>query len=216
MGKAERTKENRALSEAEQRRLERFNRIAEEMQQQGYTRHDLTINIGKANLFAVLLLIPLFVIGYGLNYLVNQRLNIGGLNLLFFFVAFLVLIVVHELIHGLFWSLYTPHHFKDIEFGIMKASMTPYCTCLVPLNKRQYVIGTVMPLVILGVVPMIAGIAVDNANLLFLGIVMADAAAGDIMIIAKLLAYKSDADEITYMDHPTEAGGVVFERQKQS
>ncbi len=203
---------NKDLSEAEQKRLERFNRISEDMLQQGYTRHDLTINIGKANVFAVLLLIPLFVIGYGLYYLVNHRLNIGGINILFFFIAYLLLIVAHELIHGLFWSLFTPHHFKDVAFGVLKSSMTPYCTCLVPLKKSEYIIGTVMPLVILGIIPMIAGIAADNTNLLFLGIVMADSAAGDIMIINKLLGYKSSADEITYMDHPTEAGGVVFER----
>ncbi len=48
--------------------------------------------------------------------------------------------------------------------------------------------------------------------MLFLGIVMTDAAAGDIMIVNRLLAYRSNAGEITYMDHPTEAGGVVFEK----
>ena len=90
--------------------------------------------------------------------------------------------------------------------------MTPYCTCLVPLKRPQYILGTVMPLVILGVIPMIVGIATDNTTLLFLGIVMADAAAGDLMILQKVFSYKSNADEIVYMDHPTEAGGVVFER----
>ena len=37
-------------------------------------------------------------------------------------------------------------------------------------------------------------------------------AAGDMLIIRRLLSYKSKAGEITYMDHPTEAGGVVLER----
>ena len=212
MSETNRDNKKKNLSEAEKKRLERFNKTAQDMQQQGYTRHDLTISIGKANLFAVLLLIPLFVIGYGLNYLVNHKFDIANFNLLFFLVAYVVLIVVHELIHGLFWGLSTPHHFKDIEFGVLRSSMTPYCTCLVPLKKPQYILGTVMPFVILGVIPMIVGIATDNTTLLFLGIVMADAAAGDLMILQKLFSYKSDAKEIVYMDHPTEAGGVVFER----
>ena len=142
------------------------------MEQSGYTRHELTIDIGKENVFTIVLLVPLFLIGYGLNYLVNHRIGFLDINWLIFFVAFVVLIVTHELIHGACWSLFTPHHFKDIEFGIMKPSMTPYCTCLEPLNKGAYIFGTVMPLVLLGILPMAAGIAVDNSNILILGIIV--------------------------------------------
>ena len=205
-------KEERHLSGAEKKRLERFEKIISKMEQSGYTRHELTIDIGKANVFAIVLLVPLFLIGYGLNYLVNHRIGFLGINWLIFFVAFVVLIVIHELIHGVFWSIFTPRHFGDIEFGVMMPSMNPYCTCLVPLKKGQYLLGAVMPLVLLGILPMIAGIAAGNINVLFLGIVMTDAAAGDIMIVNRLLAYRSNAGEITYMDHPTEAGGVVFEK----
>ena len=91
-------------------------------------------------------------------------------------------------------------------------SRTVETTCLEPLKKEAYIFGTVMPLVLLGILPMIAGIAVNNSNILILGIILADSAAGDIMIIWKLLRYKSDSGEVVYMDHPTEAGGVVFER----
>ena len=205
-------KEKRILSKAEQNRLEHFQSIVREMEAQGYARHDLTINMKKANLFAILLLIPLFIIGYGAYYYVNRLVGFGGFNIWFFVVGYIVLIVVHELIHGLSWSIFTPHHFKDIEFGVMRPSYNPYCTCLVPLKKMQYLIGAVMPLIPLGILPMILGIAIKNTNILFLGIVMTDAAAGDMLIIRRLLSYKSKAGEITYMDHPTEAGGVVLER----
>lgn len=182
------------------------------MEQQGYARHDLIIGMGKANLFAIVFLIPLCVVGFGLYYLVNHKLGFSDFNFLVFIISFIVLIVVHELIHGLSWSFFTPHHFKDIEFGIMRPSMTPYCACTAPLKKAPYVFGSVMPLLILGVLPMIIGIVIGNSNLMYIGIVMSDAAAGDIMIIWRLLNYKSNAGEIVYMDHPTEAGGLVFER----
>ncbi|MCR5595181.1 MAG: DUF3267 domain-containing protein [Lachnospiraceae bacterium] len=212
MSKEKNTDKTKTLTEAEKKRLERFNGISQDMEQQGYTRHDLTISIGKANLYAILFFIPLFIIGFGLEYLVNGHFGASGINLIFFLVAFVLLIVVHELIHGFFWSLYTPGRFKDIEFGVLRSSLTPYCTCLVPLKKNQYFVGTIMPFILLGVIPMIVGIAIDNINVLFLGIVMADSAMGDLMIIWRLLRYKSNSAEITYMDHPTEAGGVVFER----
>ncbi len=208
------TKENnkRILSEAEQRRLEMFEKTAEGLEQQGYMRKDLTISIGKANVIAALLSILLLAVGYGLYFLVHHRLDFSGFNPLIFAVVFLVLIVVHELIHGVCWSLNTPHGFKDIEFGIMRPSMTPYCTCLAPLPKKPYIFGTVMPFILLGIIPMIAGIALKNMTALLMGIIMAGSAAGDLMIIRKVIGYKTDAKEIVYMDHPTEAGNVIFER----
>ena len=212
MKKEKDNEKEKKLTEAEQKRAEQFARISEQMAQQGYTRHDLTIGIGKANLFAVLLLIPLAVIGYGLYFLVHRSLDFSSSHFLLMLVAFLVLIVVHELIHGVCWSIFTPHHFKDVEFGVMRSSLTPYCTCLVPLGKKQYIFGAVMPLLVLGILPMITAIIIGNPDLLFLGILMADGGAGDIMIIRRILAYRSGAKEIVYMDHPTEAGGVVFER----
>ena len=130
MKKEKDNEKEKKLTEAEQKRAEQFARISEEMTQQGYTRHDLTIGIGKANLFAVLLLIPLAVIGYGLYFLVHRSLDFSSSHFLLMLVAFLVLIVVHELIHGVCWSIFTPHHFRDVEFGVMRSSLTPYCTCL--------------------------------------------------------------------------------------
>ena len=205
-------KKAKRLSEAEQRRLDRFEKNAEDMKRQGYTRRDLTISMGKANVFAIILTIALLAIGIGLYFLVNHRLELSSMNPLVFVVAVVVLIVLHELIHGVCWSIFTPHHFRDIEFGIMKSSMSPYCACLVPLKREHYIFGTVMPLVVLGIIPMIVGIAVGNPDVLLIGVLMSASAAGDILIIKNLLAYKSSAREVVYMDHPTEAGGVVFER----
>ena len=69
-----------------------------------------------------------------------------------------------------------------------------------------------MPLVLLGILPMIVGVAIGSSTVLFVGILMADAAGGDLMILHQLFSYKSDAGEVIYADHPTEAGLVVFER----
>ena len=69
-----------------------------------------------------------------------------------------------------------------------------------------------MPLLVLGVIPMLVGVAIGNLNVLTIGILMADAAAGDILIIHRVMGYKSDTREQLYMDYPTEAGCVVFKR----
>lgn len=214
LGNQDKKEKARELTEDEKKRLKDFEELADRMVQQGYRRVELTVSIIKANWFAILLLIPLFVVGGGLFYLKNRGLGDERFisSLLIFFGAYLVLIVVHELIHGVSWSLFAEHHWKDIAFGFMKQYMTPYCSCRVPLSKGQYIFGALMPLILLGIVPMLVGILIGSWLITLLGIVMADAAAGDILIVWNLLKYRSEAKEIVYMDHPTQAGGVVFEK----
>ena len=205
---------SRKLTKAEQRRLEAFEKMSEEKIAAGYRRTNLTIGIVKANVFAIVLLIPVAIIGLVL-YFWKNGFNLGGMdfsNYLLFMIAFLVLIVVHELIHGVSWAIFSEHHFKDIEFGFMWKYLTPYCTCSVPLSKGQYIFGALMPMVLLGIVPMIVGILTGWFLWLLIGIIMTDAAAGDIMIVWNILNYKTTAQEFVYVDHPTQAGGVIFER----
>ena len=204
--------EKRVLSEEEQKRLARFEQTAQELTKQGYTRHDLTIGMGKASWIAIFLLIPLFIAGYGLYYLVHHKIEMTGFNGAAFLIVFLLLTVVHELIHGISWSIFTPNHFKDIAFGIMMPYLSPYCTCMAPLTKPRHIFGTVMPLILLGIVPAVIGIAAGIPMVLLMGLLMIDIATGDILIILKILAYKTSAKDVVYMDHPTDAGGVIFER----
>ena len=217
-GNQDAKEKNRQLSAAEERRLRSFETLAAEMVQRGYRRAELTVSIVKANVFAVVLLIPLLIVGIGLFLLKNQSFAgtfagaFGGTAAIFFTLILFALIVVHELIHGLSWALFAEHHWKDIEFGFMKQYLTPYCTCCVPLSKGQYIFGALMPLIVLGILPMAVGILAGSLSVLLMGIIMADAAAGDILIVWKILRYRSEADSIVYMDHPTQAGGVIFEK----
>ena len=209
------SEKNRKLSAKEQRRLNVFEETCERLSQKGYKKTDLTISIVKANLFVFLLAIPVVAIGVLLFAWKNpiSLLMPSPHGSLLFFVLFFVLVVVHELIHGLTWSLYAEHHFKDIEFGFMKEYLTPYCTCTTPLLKSHYIMGALMPCVVLGILPTAIGILLGSHLLFWIGIVMILAAGGDIMIVIKVLAYKSqrDSKEILVYDHPTQAGSVIFE-----
>ena len=204
----------RELTEAERRRLERFEALAEKMKAEGYRRTDLTISIVAANVFALVLFVPLFIGGMALFILKNSagRIDMGPSSVFGIMIAMLVLIVVHELIHGLVWSISAERGFKDIEFGFMVKYLTPYCTCGVPLSKGQYIAGALAPLVFLGIVPMIWGILAGSFPVLLVGIIMADSAAGDIQIVWQILRYKSGSIDVVYIDHPTQGGGVIFER----
>ena len=215
LGNQDEREKSRELTQKEQQRLQKFEDLSDTLIREGFSRIELTVSIVKANAFAVILLIPLLVAGIALFLLRNRQLSgsIGLMSLVLYLAVLAALIILHELIHGVSWAVFAEHHWKDIEFGFMKQYLTPYCTCGVPLSKGQYVFGALMPLILLGIVPMIAGILIGSMPMLFIGIIMADSVAGDILIVRKILNYRSEADIVTYIDHPTQAGGVIFEKK---
>lgn len=208
--------ENRQLSAKEQRRLAFFEETCAKLQQQGYKMNSLTVGIVKANLFVLLLAIPVVAVSVLLFVWMNPAENLrpSPLESVIFIVLFVALVVLHEFIHGLTWSMFSEHHFKDIEFGFMKEYLTPYCTCLVPLSKGHYILGALMPCVVLGVIPLVLGIVLGSSPLFWTGIVMTLSAGGDILIVVKLLSYKRQEGSKDFLiyDHPTQAGSVIFER----
>ncbi len=203
----------RVLTEKEQKRLEKFNEVSASMEAEGYKKTELTVNILKANLFSIVLFLVVAAISIVLYVFRYDDLFSGmsSLGTISFFLVFLALIVVHELIHGIGWAISTKT-FRVIDFGIMRDSLTPYCTCSQPLSKGQYILGAILPLVTLGIIPLIVGYLVGSFYTMIMGVIMTSSAAGDILIIRKILGYRSNAEDIVYMDHPTEAGGVIFER----
>ena len=129
----------------------------------------------------------------------------------YFLSVFVVGIVLHELIHGIAWMIAGRLSFKQMKFGFQWKSFTPYAHCTVPIRKNAYVIGTIMPAIILGVLPF--GISLLNGNgwILIFGILFTFAAIGDFMIIWLIRSVAGDA---LVEDHPENAGCYVYEEEK--
>ncbi len=207
------------LTPAEQKRLEKFEEIRSDLESRGYKCTELIIGLVWANAFSFILFVPVAIISMVLYLMVNSTdgivdslLAMSPLTYLLFVVILLALVVVHELIHGATWAIFAEHHFKDIEFGFIKKYLTPYCTCKVALAKSEYILGALMPLIILGIIPVSIAIAAGSLFWLWMGIIMITSASGDILIVHKIVTYKTEAGEILYYDHPTNAGGVIFEK----
>ena len=129
-------------------------------------------------------------------------------DFLWFLLAYVVGIIVHELIHGLAWLAVTRQSFSHLAFGVMAGAV--YCHIDVPMRKRTYVFGAVMPLVLLGIIPTIVAIIVGSLFWLILGVMFTTCAIGDIMIVWKIR--REPADSLIY-DHPTAAGCVVYHKE---
>ena len=212
--KAFEQEKKRKLSPREEQRLARFETVCAEMEQKGYRKRELMIGIVRANVVTLLLAIPLCAAAI-LLFLAVSPGSLHSLSLtemIIWLVSFFALTVVHEGIHGLTWSRFTPNGFRDIDFGFMKEYLTPYCTCATPLSKGAYIAGALMPLIVLGILPWIVSMITGSTLLLYISLVMILAAGGDIMIVLEILKARSDAKEQLIYDHPTQAGCVLFER----
>jgi len=178
-------------------------------------------SIEKANKLGIIVLIPVFVVFTGIhsffwgNHLLDYfRTDFSPIKILrdgsLFFIACLIGIVLHELIHGISFALFAKRGFRAIRFGIMAPFLTPYCHCTEPLKIRHYLFGALTPAVILGLGPAITGLFIGKYLVTFLGIVFIVSAIGDLMI-AHLLWEEKPTDYA--QDHPSEAGCFVFRKR---
>lgn len=204
------TEKERKLTEKEAKRTERLAEIAEELRAKGLVREDKTVSLLAANLLAPLWALPFALILIPCFFAAND-LHFGSAPGRYFLFLLLLLLatVVHELIHGLTWGLFSPKGFFSIEFGFIAEMLTPYCYCGEPLKKGPYLAGSLMPFLLLGLLPSIAGVLSGSMLLLLLGLVMIMGAGGDMTVSAKLLFMKLEKGSVI-MDHPTECGFVLF------
>ncbi len=206
--------DKRKLTEKELKRKNDFEKLNSEMQQKGYKIKNMTINIRQANFLGPLSMLPFIALKFLFYY------NVNGFDLdclsWGFLVALLMLIlclsILHELIHGITWSLFAKNHFHSIDFGFIWSSFSPYCTCSEPLEKWQYLLGTAMPTLVLGGGAAVVSVMTNQLLLFILAEFMIISGGGDFLIILKSMLYHTDKQESVYCDHPYECGFVVFEK----
>ncbi len=206
----------RKLTKAEQKRKENFEVIQAKLEADGYHMVELTMSELAANALALFSAGPFIVLMIVLFKLIQPGVDIefdfDAMNPFVFLLIFFGLIVVHELIHGLTWGLCAESGFKAIAFGFIVQYITPYCTCSEPLKKRQMILGALMPTIVLGFLPGIVACIIASTPLFYMACMLILGGGGDLMVVAKILKYKSQAAENLYYDHPYKVGLVVFEK----
>lgn len=172
-----------------------------------------TTSIARANLFALIITIPVAAI-FATPYLMLWPLATlaDSLdNILIKFIPALILgTIIHELIHGITWAIYASKGWRSIKFGMKWTLLTPYCHCKEPLKKSHYLLGAIMPLILMGIIPGLTGIATGNPYLLLFGIFFTWAAAGD--ILGAWMLRKVEQTEWV-ADHPDKLGFVVLDKK---
>ena len=206
--------DKRKLTEKELKRKNDFEKFNSEMQQRGYKMKNIIINTQQAKPLCLLIMLPFMALAFWIYYKVNgfdlDCLSWGFLVVLLMLI--LCLSILHELIHGITWSIFAKNHFHSIDFGFIWSSFSPYCTCSEPLKKWQYLLGTAMPTLVLGGGAAVVSVMINQLLLFILAEYMILSGGGDFLIILKSMLYRTDKQESVYCDHPYECGFVVFEK----
>lgn len=175
-----------------------------------YIKEKKIIDIYKASKLALILFVVIGLLFGTLFYIIwMPELKSSWQDILVFMLLLTGGIVLHELIHGLFFGLFAKHKFRSIRFGVLWEYLTPYCHCTEPLKLRHYVIGALMPAFIIGLIPTIVSLFNGNLMLLILGVFFISAAAGDFMVVWIL---RKESPESFVQDHPSEAGCYIYRK----
>ncbi len=171
----------------------------------------VTIDIVKANYFSIGLLLVsaiVFLVPFFLIWKDESKLLLSISEWIVLFVLCIVGIAVHELIHGLTWACFAKNGWKSISFGVIWKLLTPYCHCDEPMRIRGYMMGAMMPCIVLGLIPAITALFLGSFLMVIWGIFFITAAAGDIWMTWLLTKEKPKS---LVLDHPSEAGFYILD-----
>lgn len=173
---------------------------------EGYAAELRTIGMLKANVMALVVLGLFCLLGVAGMYAIWGGISFGRpWSSMLFCIGIFAGVAVHELIHGFTWMWATRSGFSHLRFGLLQGGV--YCHIDVPMSKRKYVVGALMPLMLVGVVPFLLSFATHSLWLMLFGAIFIGCAMGDVLIVWAIR--KEPPDTLVY-DHPSEPGCIVY------
>ena len=193
--------------------------VIESLNEENYIKEKKVINIVWANVFGIIVFIlALLIFGipyifiwksHGMDFTLFPIIENTYIRLILFLPIFIIGIIFHEFIHGLFFAIFSEKKFKSIKYGIMPKEklFTPYCHCTEILKINHYRIAAIMPTIILGIIPAGISLLLGDWTLLFIGSIFICAGSGDILMIMKIVREKN---KVLIYDLPDDAGFILY------
>jgi Putative zincin peptidase len=118
-----------------------------------------------------------FVQAHGLRAILMRPIHLG---------LALLLLYVHELLHLFGFRVAGGVTAGRISLRMSWRHLTPHVELRAPTSVRRTRFAALLPGLVTGVVPLIAGAIAGDGRLLFMGVLMTTAAGGDVAIVAAL------------------------------
>lgn len=157
-----------------------------------------------ASLWMALVTLVPYVALYGFPWPDSAGLFFARLFL--FIIAYLVGIIIHELLHIVAMLLFGRVPLRSITWGHRLREGVLYVHSSEPMSAGAYRGVLVLPGIVTGIVPAVAGVVVGNFWITFYGWVMMTSAIGDIEVLRLMRGLPGD---VRVQDHPEEVGLLI-------
>ena len=117
----------------------------------------------------------------------NKINKYGILAAILFTVPILLL-----LLHALFFGIFSPKGFRSISFVKHKGGIR-FCHCNEPIRMWQYRTTCFLPILLLGILPLLYGMATGNYYFTLFGTFLLIGSIDDLCILWKLRSFSKDA-----------------------
>lgn len=129
------------------------------------------------------------------------------------FILVFVLLIAHEATHALGWIIFGGVPIRKIRFGFALKTLTPYAHAQVAMPATGYRIGTLLPGIVTGLLPVIIGTIINQAWITAAGAFLTSGAVGDLLV---LYVIRNIPGTALVIDHPTNAGCYVVDKSATS
>ncbi|MEG2919047.1 MAG: DUF3267 domain-containing protein [Clostridium sp.] len=198
-----------------QERQEIFKTLKDKYESEGYKTREHTISVLKANLMVFVTAAPIAlicaVIYFNLHPLFENMnsvtIYLDFKSMILIWILAVVFCFIHEFLHGITWGWFCKDK-KNISYGVMWKQLTPYCCCAEALTFKRYILGGLMPFLVIGLGMFLVSLVLGNLVIFLLSILNIIGASGDLTVVLMLLKCRNSI----IVDHPTKCGFVTFDK----
>ncbi len=160
----------------------------------------------KLNLYAILfiivLAIPTLLLFGSFNIVIDGFESLVPAFL--YMIAFLVFVVIHELLHGISFILFGKVKIKEVKFGLVLKSGMAYCISTVPVPIKAARISLMMPVYAVCIPLYIVGILLNSVGLALLAIFFLSGSIADFYYM--WISRKVEKELYMFEEMPVESG----------
>lgn len=98
---------------------------------------------------------------------------------------------VNLLLHALFFGIFSPKGFRSVSFKMHRGAIS-FIHCNEPIRMWQYRFTCLLPVITLGILPLLYGMTTGNYHATLFGLLLTIGSIDDILILWKLRSFEKD------------------------
>ena len=162
------------------------------------------LNITALSALSLILLI-VFV---GADFMIRNNYDAfaTGYGMRWFLLAYLVYIVLHEICHGIGFTLFVKNK-KNVKYGAALEKGVLYAMCQERISKTGIIISLLFPIIFLTIITLIIAILCNFYLLELLSLVNLASAVGDLALLGLIIKLPKD---VKYIDYDNVIGAYLI------